>query len=115
MDMSDSNEAVADGVLHQVGGGLEGEGFEDAGPVELGGAGRDLEQGGHLLGGTALSIELEDFALAGSELVSQAAGPGVVVAVRLEELAGNQRGHVGLSLEGVADGSDQLGGGGMLE
>src|SRR5262249_2933237 len=74
---SDGDDAVADRVLDQVRRGLESEGLQDAGLVELGRSGRDLQNGRHLLGGTALGEELQDFPLTRGELVRWVVQPGI--------------------------------------
>src|SRR5262249_41628485 len=55
---SDGDDAVANGVLDQLRGGLQSEGLQDAGLVELGRSGGHVQNGRNLLGGAALGKEL---------------------------------------------------------
>src|SRR5262249_29881599 len=107
---SDGTDARADGGLDQLGRGPRAEGFHEAGLVELGGAARDPQDGGDLLGRATLGDELEDLPLARRQVVQRLDAGRGPAPERAQEVAGDLRGDVRPALEHLPERRYQLGG-----
>src|SRR5262245_19233980 len=105
---SKGDDVVADRVLDQLGGSLDPECLQDAGPVEFRGTRGDLQDRRNLLGRVALGQELQDLALAPGQSGKLVLLAGIL-AVRLEQFSRDHRRHVRLPSQGLPHRGDQLG------
>src|SRR5262249_57270208 len=100
---------IADGVLNEFRGGLQAQDFHKAGLVELSGTARDAQKGRDLLGRAALGDELQDLPLARRKFAQGIATGWGSAPERIDQVPGDLRGDVRSPLEGLLDGSHQLG------
>jgi len=111
------DDAFADGVKDELGGGVEAEFFEDVGAVSFDGVRGDVEVGGYFLVGFAFGEELEDFAFPGGEEIV-----GIDDALLAEhanvvfrEQATDSGTEEGFALRDRVEGGKELRGSGILE